>query len=73
MASGVILFQGTKQNPLSSEDLPHRIVIIIIVQFGAMVGKVAITQSQVRGTQQDSNTSALADDVTTFLLMMTKR
>ena len=49
------------------------IIDIIVVRFGAMVRKVAITQTQVRGTQLDSNTLALADDAMTFLLTMTER
>ena len=44
-----------------------------IVRFGAMVGKVFVAQTQVRGTQQEHDTSAQADDASTFLNIMTER
>ena len=70
MTRVTILFQGTKQNPPSSEDPQH---VVVVVRFGAMVRKVTVTQTQARRTQQDSNTSALVCDVMTFLHMMTER
>ena len=42
-----------------------------IVRFGAMVGKVNVTQTQVCGTQWDFNTSALACNVRSFLNIVT--
>ena len=47
------------------------VIIIIVVRFGAMVGKVFVAQTQVRRTQCDSNRSAWVDDVMTFLNIMT--
>ena len=44
-----------------------------VARFGAMVGKVDIAQTQVRRTQWDLKTSALACDVRSFLNIMTKR
>ena len=71
MASAdALLSQGTKQNPLLSE---HCVVIVNVVRFGAMVGKVAIAQTPVRRTQQDFNMSALACDSTAFLVIMTEQ
>ena len=41
------------------------VVVIDVVQFGTMVGKVAVTQTLVRGTQWDFNMA--------FLVIVTKR
>ena len=57
-------------------EIPHRqkitTIIITVVQFGAMVGKVAVAQTLVRRTQQDFNMSELAHGGTTFLNIMTE-
>ena len=44
-----------------------------VVRFGAMIGKVFVTQTQVRGTWWDSNKLAWVDDTNTFLHIMTNR
>ena len=43
------------------------VIVIVVVRFGTMIGKVDITQTQVCGTQWDFNTSALACDMRSFL------
>ena len=48
------------------------VVVIAIVWFGAMVRKVAVTQTLVRMTQWDFNTSAMVCGGMTFLNVMTE-
>ena len=70
LGAEAILFQGTKQNPPSSEG--WIIIIIVIARFRAMVGKVFVAKTQVHGTQWESDVLAWVDDATTFLNIMTK-
>ena len=44
-----------------------------IVRFGTMVGKVFVTQTQVRRTWWDHNRSIWVDDAATFLNIMTEQ